>query len=186
MVTLCPVPSMVNALLTAGSVEPSVMVPLTLKVIVPPLVSALIALRKHTVPATPHVAATSLVELTTRLVGTNSYDPISQPPDGRATPRWSVVMAAPLVNSGLVPLLTYTQLTSDTPSMALLPLSSAMVCVGPPLLASAEAMFVTALAVSLHDPSDRSFALAMPPGPLQSPPASFVRMLLLRVTVLAL
>jgi hypothetical protein len=115
--------------------------------------------------------------------GTNSYAPMSQPPDGRLTPRWSVVIGLPLVNSGLLPLLTYTQLPPGTPaSMALLPLSSAKVWVGPPFEASVAAMFVTGLADRPQLPSARSFALVNVPKSLQSAPVSFVKILLLSVT----
>src|SRR5579864_4667908 len=46
IVTLCPVPSIVKDFVTVGSVEPRVIVPLTLKVIVSPDVASVIASRK--------------------------------------------------------------------------------------------------------------------------------------------
>ena len=68
--------------------------------------------------------------------GTNSYEPMSQialpspsPSMGRTKPRWSVVKGAPRLSL---------QPPGLPPSIAGLPDSSACVCVGPPLFASAS------------------------------------------------
>src|SRR5438552_1481563 len=132
-VMLCPVPSMLTSSLMAGKVAKSVIVPLTLNVMLsaPPCALAVLIASRRVQSATPQMPSSwSAARVTMKLgplcAGSSaSYAPLSQcTPCVRSRPRWSRLLTGAGAHTA-----------SSPASMAALPDRSAIVHVGPPLLA---------------------------------------------------